>query len=307
MNKNITLISHIYNEEYLLPFWLEYHKNIFSHGIIIDYYSTDNTVDIIKKICPEWTIVKTVNVNADGSLNFDAALIDVEVKNLEKGISGFKIALNVTEFILYNMNTLDFVNSFIENTCYHIKSYSVASTHVDYYPHNTTEFFKNIQFIGDTNRGYRYLHDQPFLDYCVGRHSYNNIDLFSQECNDIILIHVKYYPYNTHMDKRVLQIQNNIPQSNKNRGFGYHHIIDKNKLISERHTIKKSFGDINSDDNKLYKQMIDNAIIIVSKNNIEKFKNKYGNYNINIVIIVLIILIILLFLLIKFRIHYYII
>jgi hypothetical protein len=33
----ITVISHIFNEEYLLPFWLEHHRTIFDHGIIIDY------------------------------------------------------------------------------------------------------------------------------------------------------------------------------------------------------------------------------------------------------------------------------
>jgi len=36
------LFSHIYNEEYLLPFWLKHHKKIFDHGVIIDNFSTDN-------------------------------------------------------------------------------------------------------------------------------------------------------------------------------------------------------------------------------------------------------------------------
>ena len=30
-----TLISHIFNEEYLLPFWLRHHKNMFDEIIII--------------------------------------------------------------------------------------------------------------------------------------------------------------------------------------------------------------------------------------------------------------------------------
>jgi hypothetical protein len=44
---NSTVIIHIYNEEYLLPFWLNHHKNIFNHGIIID-----NSINICKEICP---------------------------------------------------------------------------------------------------------------------------------------------------------------------------------------------------------------------------------------------------------------
>lgn len=35
----ITVLMHIYNEEYLLPFWLNHHKNIFDHGVIVNYDS----------------------------------------------------------------------------------------------------------------------------------------------------------------------------------------------------------------------------------------------------------------------------
>ena len=61
----ITVISHFFNEEYLLPFWLEHHSKIFDHGIMIDYCSTDRSVEIIRKFCPSWTIVKTQNINED--------------------------------------------------------------------------------------------------------------------------------------------------------------------------------------------------------------------------------------------------
>lgn len=33
----VTLISRIYNKEYLLPFWLEHHKNMVDEFIIVDY------------------------------------------------------------------------------------------------------------------------------------------------------------------------------------------------------------------------------------------------------------------------------
>ena len=52
------LFSHIYNEEYLLPYWLNHHKKIFNHGVIIDNFSTDKSVDIIKSIVPDWEIHK---------------------------------------------------------------------------------------------------------------------------------------------------------------------------------------------------------------------------------------------------------
>ena len=71
-----TIISHFYNEEYLLPWWLNHHKDMFDHGIMIDYDSTDNSVEIIKSICPKWTIVKSRN------RFFQAKDIDSEVEDI---------------------------------------------------------------------------------------------------------------------------------------------------------------------------------------------------------------------------------
>ena len=52
-----TVLTHFYNEEYLLPWWLSHHKKIFDHGILIDYHSTDRSREIIKAICPTWEII----------------------------------------------------------------------------------------------------------------------------------------------------------------------------------------------------------------------------------------------------------
>ena len=72
-----TIISHFYNEEYLLPFWLKHHSKMFDHGILIDYNSTDRSVDIIREICPTWEIIDSRNEL------FDAVLIDKEVEDIE--------------------------------------------------------------------------------------------------------------------------------------------------------------------------------------------------------------------------------
>jgi glycosyltransferase involved in cell wall biosynthesis len=45
----VTLISHIYNEEYLLPSWLEHHKNMVDEIVIVDYNSTDSSLEICKR------------------------------------------------------------------------------------------------------------------------------------------------------------------------------------------------------------------------------------------------------------------
>lgn len=96
----LTILSHFYNEEYLLPWWCEHHKRICDHAILIDYNSTDKSVDIIKEICPSWTVVKTSNKF------FDAASTDREIETYEKTVSGWKVTLNTTEFLYGNVQQL---------------------------------------------------------------------------------------------------------------------------------------------------------------------------------------------------------
>jgi hypothetical protein len=96
-----TIISHFFNEEYLLPWWLNHHKQFFDHGILIDYHSTDNSRSIIKEICPNWGIINTSNEY------FDSHLIDKEVQEIEKYIKGWKVCLNTTEFLVGDYGIID--------------------------------------------------------------------------------------------------------------------------------------------------------------------------------------------------------
>ena len=49
-----TVISHFYNEEYLLPWWLMHHTKLFDHGILINKGSTDRSAQISKRFAPYW-------------------------------------------------------------------------------------------------------------------------------------------------------------------------------------------------------------------------------------------------------------
>lgn len=89
------LISHFWNEEYLLPHWIQHHKGMFDHVVMIDYASTDRSVEIIKTLAPEWEIRPSRNQF------FDAPLVDQEVMDIELEFDGYwKLALNTTEFLL---------------------------------------------------------------------------------------------------------------------------------------------------------------------------------------------------------------
>lgn len=88
-----TIISHFYNESYLLPWWLKHHLELFDHGILIDYASTDDSADIIRTLAPHWQLVQSRNSE------FDAVMCDFEVMQYEMQCEGWKMVLNTTEFL----------------------------------------------------------------------------------------------------------------------------------------------------------------------------------------------------------------
>jgi hypothetical protein len=89
-----TVISHFFNEEFLLPWWIKHHLRIFDHGVMINHGSTDRSVEVIRDLAPHWKIV-----NSQLS-QFDAVFTDFEVMQQESYLPGFKMALTVTEFVI---------------------------------------------------------------------------------------------------------------------------------------------------------------------------------------------------------------
>jgi len=227
----LTIISHIYNEEYLLPFWLQHHRDLFDHGIIIDYYSSDRSLSIIKEFCPKWKIIKTRNIDENGRPNFQAHLIDNEVMEIEMEIQGFKICLNTTEFLMYNQSKEGFENMLEEKKIYDINVYSPVSTHVVFYPSDMIEFYQNMSYIYDSGRGKRFLHSETFLPYSVGRHSHN-LHVVNEQLQNTVILWCGFYPQNVHIYRRKLQIQNNIPEYDRIHRFGFQHIINGEELYT---------------------------------------------------------------------------
>jgi hypothetical protein len=205
----ITLIAHIFNEEYLLPFWLEHHKKIFDHGIIINYQSTDKSMDIVKSICPTWEIIESRNNT------FDAVGIDSEVMDIEKSISGYKIALNVTEFLMVTTDLRNLLNPIGEYN-YPIFTVTALSEKNNYYPNSLSELYNNFERINTNFRCpssdiFRYLHSYETGKYHPGRHICDNP---LSEKLPIIIVWFGCYPWNNELINRKLQIDTRVPESN---------------------------------------------------------------------------------------------
>jgi hypothetical protein len=89
------VISHFFNEAYLLPWWLRHHREIFDHGVLIDWHSTDGSADICRELAPGWELVRSQHER------FAAILCDFEVMQHEARFpAAWKIALNATEFLV---------------------------------------------------------------------------------------------------------------------------------------------------------------------------------------------------------------
>lgn len=94
--RKIVLVSHFFNEELLLPYWIRHHARYFDEAILIDYDSTDRSVEIVRKQAPAgWRVVSSRHKE------FDHVLVDKEVMWYEsKFKDAWKISLCITEFLM---------------------------------------------------------------------------------------------------------------------------------------------------------------------------------------------------------------
>ena len=257
----ITVISHIFNEEYLLPYWLQYHKLVFDHGIIIDYRSTDHSVEIIKQICPTWEIRTSRNTE------FDARKVDQEVMDIEAQVNGYKIALTITEWLLSTDQLHKIIEFDNQLHCYSLKPLTAIIDSDNKHFNDTSEFIKNFKLIDKNYRlGSRYLHNYPRGNYHLGRHVCN---LSSIKCENIYLVWCGFYPWNQDIIKRKLQIAPKMSDYDKKNNLGFQHLWDLEKINLMRSKILDNSIDLIETDAQ-YRQAIDYSVSLLSSKNIYK-------------------------------------
>jgi len=227
-----SVVCHFYNEEYLLPWWLEHHKKFFDYGLMINYQSTDRSVDIIKDICPDWQVVDSINTE------FDAILLDQEVMYYEKQIPGWKICLNVPEFLYGNYSILNEDSNPQEH---YIPTYYMVDPNQNTQPDLNKplheqfklglDYIDQIPYRGNhpvkTNISSRYcrvIHNH-FIEYSPGRH-FNNYP----DNPEFVILYYNLAPFNEDMIKRKLQIQFRLSERFKDQ----HHKMTREELFETR-------------------------------------------------------------------------
>jgi hypothetical protein len=216
-----TVITHFYNEEHLLPWWLEHHKKIFDFGVLIDYGSTDRSVEICKEICPHWQIMPSYNTH------FDAISCDQEVMFYEKQLQGWRIALTTAEFLVGDVNSL--MNAQTDRQQHIIPG--IRFTKWD--PCGTLDRTKPLWEQVHTGISY---YDNPIAHQGRSLHNYNDIIYdtgrhhWPPTTEDAMIFHYANAIVGKEMVQRRLQIQYKVSPTDIEKGIGNHHYIDKNGL-----------------------------------------------------------------------------
>ena len=269
---NLTIICHFFNEEYLLPWWLLHHTKIAKNGILINYSSNDRSVAICQQYAPHWRVVESKNSF------FSAKDADFEVMEYERNISGWKLSLNITEFLhISNLH----VDKIFQNNL----PMSIALQGIVMVSDSNTDGIEgsyNKSILSQFRRGLkeskyselknlmtmrsRILHSYETGRYYLGRHFCEHATKY--EIDGPFILWYGYSPWNQKTLNRKLQIKSRIPLSDLKNNWGSHHIIDEIKLIDEKKALDKHSDEIIDIENSINLEKIPTTLFYsVSKLN----------------------------------------
>jgi hypothetical protein len=245
-----TVICHFYNEEWLLPWWLKHHKQIFDHGVMIDYASTDRGCDIIRELCPTWEIRPSRNTKFTPK-EIDDEIMDIEAELTTNpprgswreyqpiGEQTWRITLNVTEFLYGNLDRLH--TKKMNQTQYILPNYVFVDmedaskcpplTHEKplhdqrWWGYFAPDHTKNPGPTGSPARLHRSIHNFPIRYPDWGRHyTFQDSDY---TFDDLVIFYYGWADASEPAMKRKIQIQTRIPHR------GGHHTGDQNIFLNQ--------------------------------------------------------------------------
>jgi hypothetical protein len=261
-----TVITHFFNEERLLRWWLPHHRAIFRNGILINHGSTDRSVEVCRALAPDWRVVPS------RLTHFDAVETDREVMELEAETPGWKMALNTTEF---------FVASDLERKLEAAAAKGVSSMQttgvfmIDGDPGvepNAEAPLVTQKFFGFVENGWRawyptlqswnwdfgmflkrrgwrqrwrhrLLHRHPHGDYLAGRHqTRHSVD---ERRNDLFTLWYCYSPWRPWFINRKVAIGPRVPESDRAKGHGTGHLRDESQLERDFQFFRRMAYDLN--------------------------------------------------------------
>jgi hypothetical protein len=222
----LTLIAHLWNEEFLLPYWLRHHVPLFDRGILLDYGSTDRSAAIIQELAPHWEVRPSRNAW------FDAEEVDREVMEVEREAPGWKVVLNLTEFLLCPdlrlfVRWLEKYRADLQGLwAYDLTMVDRPAERDDALTEAPLYFQKRWGYHAGGGRS-RLLHRCPDGRYDTGRHTSGVAGKAPDD--SLFLLWFSWCPIRA-VAGRKLQIQQRIPQRDRLRGLGRQHLLTPESL-----------------------------------------------------------------------------
>ena len=235
-----SVICHFYNEEYLLPWWLMHHREMFDHGVMIDNGSTDRSADLCRELVPHWRLVR------GRGHKFAAIPQDFEVMQYESELPGWKIALNVTEFLIApHLDLLE--KEIVDGQCHGsmLDAYIMVDPHPDDLPAHSLPLFAQKPFGFrqlDVNgphlggRRSRFYHHMQVGAYWPGRHQthWPRLAASPESRQWAVVLWFGLSPWNQNLVARKIQIGPTVPQSDLQSGFGVQHFNGVSQIEADR-------------------------------------------------------------------------
>lgn len=226
--RRVLLITHVYNEEMMLPFFIRHHAGMFDHAIIIDYNSTDASRNVIRRDAPEtWRIVQATNPSEFGAEQLDQDVMKWEAQNPDD----WKIALTVTEFLMAPPN----FRLLLEEAGKHmhtIPGYDVSGrSDDDSMPPLSSEkqlATQRSMVCGQKGKQKRFIHvgyRQGEYAYVPGRHVMERatrVEDLPPGLQDLFYLKFRFSPW-PEMLQRKLQIGPRVPEADRAREMGVQH------------------------------------------------------------------------------------
>lgn len=224
-----TLISHFYNEEYLLPWWLMHHTQLFDHGILINRGSTDRSVEICRQYAPHW------EVRDSRFQEFDAFEVDSEVMDIETEVTGWKMVLNTTEFLCCR-DKAEFFSSLdnLGENMYFIRNIIL----IDDPNHGYSDPVYTLPLVKQRYHGYfpgeepinygRFIHNHINGSYSAGRHGSSHESVIYS--SPAFVLKFWFSPWNDAIRKRKLQIGPTFSARSIQYGQALQHLFSPEEL-----------------------------------------------------------------------------
>lgn len=237
-NPIIHLYSVCFNEQVLMPHFLNYYINFCDKLFIYDNQSSDNTV----KICQEFENVEVLQFETSNKIRDDIFLnIKNNIWKKSRGIADLVIVCDIDEFLYINNIKEELSKIFVEGVTI-IKSigFNMVSSEL---PNDEDNLLSKFKF-GTRSSSFDkvILFDPNKIDeinFDFGAHICNPVGLIKYSNSEFKLLHYKYLNLD-YLISRYQLMSSRLSNFNKKLNLSIHYAYSKRKISREFENINNS-------------------------------------------------------------------